>query len=368
MLHNHIQESGLSTTSKLFEEAVSYLCRMYGKGIKVYHQRFANSSKFDGEISPSTFRHSLHCSRGVGVSVKYFTMYAAFAYRNNPASRLSLVAHAASFGVSARDAVRIVKMFLDPQFLSDLRAALVRQNITPALVSFKEYNRVMKLGGQLVTDLRESVAIHVNRKLAWVAHQHSINVRELHSEITSELLEVFYAALPTTRTDQHMHGYLCSALHSRIANLQNKHGSMKRARTVRFTEHGEEKFVQLETNITRLNKASDGDEFGLDDIGTGAENPELHNYEFSRSINSLLRGAKRGTRRYALYCVLLGREVANFTEYLKRKRILRNSARKVSDWLKTKTPEYLSKVFGDWLGVHPESVKRSMDTVAASLL
>ena len=367
MLHAFIEQSGLSTQTNLFEEVVGYLCRLHGTKIKTYHERFNSADTFDGEITPSTFRYTLYTQRDIGMSLKYYTMFLAFNY---DAKRFhSLCAVGASFNVTTRDARRVLRMIGDTGMRRRILRACADLGITRDMVSHDAYLDAITQGHGMINGLRESIAKHVNKQLAWVARSHNVHTSDLHTDVTSELLMIYYSMVPTKRTPEHIHSYLCSALHSRIKNLQNKHGSQKRSRMVQVTEHGEQRFLLLETNETHLNKnASDGEEIGLESLASTDDSRVLHDYEFQRSVDSLLSRVRRGTKRYALYCVLLGRKVSEFSTFLRKRRLLRSETKTASEWLVGKPRDYIAEILGAWLGASPLSVKRGMDDVATCLL
>ena len=231
MLHAFIEQSGLSTQTNLFEEVVGYLCRLHGTKIKTYHERFNSADTFDGEITPSTFRYTLYTQRDIGMSLKYYTMFLAFNY---DAKRFhSLCAVGASFNVTTRDARRVLRMIGDTGMRRRILRACADLGITRDMVSHDAYLDAITQGHGMINGLRESIAKHVNKQLAWVARSHNVHTSDLHTDVTSELLMIYYSMVPTKRTPEHIHSYLCSALHSRIKNLQNKHGSQKRSRRSR---------------------------------------------------------------------------------------------------------------------------------------
>lgn len=367
MLHSFIEQSGLSTQTNLFEEVVGYLCRLHGTKIKTYHQRFGAACDFNGELSPSNFRYSLYTQRDIGMSLKYYAMYVAFNY--NPCRFHSLCATGASFNITVRDARRVLRMMSDDSVRQRTLAACAESGITRDLVSHAAYIEAIEQGHGMINGLRESIAKHVNKQLAWVARSHNVHTSDLHTDVTSELLMVYYAMVPTKRSPEHIHSYLCSALHSRIKNLQNKHGSQKRARMVQVSEHGEQRFMLLETNEAHLNKnAAAGEEIGLESLASADDSRVIHDFEFQRSVEALLSRVRRGTKRYALYCVLLGRRVAAFGSFLRKRRLLRSETKTASEWLIGKPREYVAEILGDWLGASPVSVKRGMDDIATCLL
>lgn len=367
MLHTFIEQAGLSTQSNLFEEVVGYLCRLHGTKIKTYHQRFEAACEFGGELSPSSFRYSLYTQRDIGLSLKYYAMYAAFNY--NPRHHHALCASGASFNITVRDARRVLRLLSDASVRSRVLAACAASSITRDMVSHSAYLKVIAQGHGMINGLRESIAKHVNKQLAWVARAHNVRTSDLHTDVTSELLMVYYAMVPTCRSPEHIHGYLCSALHSRIKNLQNKHGSQKRARMVQVTEHGESRYQLLETNESHLNKnCSAGEEIGLESLASADDSQVIHDFEFQRSVDTLLSRVRRGTKRYALYCVLLGRSVSEFGDYLRKRRLLRSTNKTASEWLIGKPIDYVAEVLGAWLGASPVSVKRGMDDIATCLL
>lgn len=367
-LHTLITANELDINSPIFEEVILYLLRAYGTPIKVYHQRFAKACSFHSELTPARFRTELHDTEYVGVALKFFAGYAALKY--GKVSTRHLTATAPKYGVSKCDAKRVIAMLGQRHYLNAVRSRLVDEGFTAESLDLNAYREALQLGHNVIVGLTDSIAKHVNRNLRWVAKAHNCRTADLNTEITAQVISVYYSILPTHKSDDHVQNYLCSALHSRIKNLANYHSAEKRKRQVKVVENGETRYSLIEASESHLNKFSAGGDsaVSIEEMGGCDDSLELHNFEFTRSVDALFKIAKCKPKRFALYSVLLGRNVPAFAEFLRQKRLLRSETKTVREWLIDKPVAYLAEVLGKWLGVSPAHVQKGMTEMAMILL
>lgn len=368
-LHTLIANNGLDVNSPLFEEVIQYLLRVHGNPIKEYHQRFAKACSFHSELTPARFRTELHDTEYVGVALKFFAGYAALKFGKVPTRHLTVTA--AKFGISKADSKRVIAMLGQRPMLLAIRKRLTAEGFTAECLDLNAYRAALQLGHSIIVGLTDSIAKHVNRNLRWVAKAHNCRPADLNTEITAQVISVYYGMLPTNRSDDHVQNYLCSALHSRIKNLANYHSAEKRKRQVKVTENGEVRYSLIEASESHLNKygaGGDASTVSIEEIGGCDDSLELHNYEFKRSVDALFKIAKCKPKRFALYSVLLGRNVPAFADYLRQKRLLRSDTKTVREWLIDKPVAYLADVLGKWLGVSSGAVQKGMTEMAMILL
>ena len=367
-LHDLIDDKNLNSKTRLFEEVVFYLLRTHGKPIKEYHARFTSVADFSNtEVTAPRFRADLHETAYVGVTLKFFAAYAALVADSTSERRL--VALGQRYGLTQRDSRRVVNMFRDLEVRKKTVSVLNADGIDHQTVDLNAYNDAIALGHELVVGLRDSITKHVRLKLSWVARSHSLRPGDLDTDITSQVISVYYSMLPTKRSRDHIHNYLCATMHSRIKNLQNYHSAAKRKRTVQITEHGEQRYALMEANESHINRyASPDSELSLEQLGGYDDSIEIHNFEFKRSMKRLMENVVRGTKRFALYSVLLGLDCDKFMEHLRKRRLLRSKTKTVREWLRGKSLDYLSEVFGGWLRCPASAVRCGMNEMAATLL
>lgn len=367
-LHTLIENNDLDSKSPLFEEVVLYLLRTHGTAIKVYHKRFAQATAFEGDLTPARFRADLHDTEYVGVALKFFAGYTALIY--DRVSKRHLRTVATRFNLTERDGDRVIAMMSSRNTRTVVRDRLIAAGHTQDTLSLAAYRDALQLGHGIVIGLKDSIAKHVCRKLTWVARAHNCRPSDLNTEITAQVISVYYSMLPTVKSADHVHGYLCSALHSRINNLCNYHSADKRKRQVQVKEYGQIRYSLIEASESHLNRYGTGadTELSIENLAGCDDSLELHNFEFTRSVKSLFQKVKRGSKRFALYSVLLGRDVPAFAEFLRQKRLLRSETKTVKEWLINKSVPYLAEVFSKWLGTSVNAVHKGMTDMAMILL
>lgn len=367
-LHDHIQALGLDNNSNLFEESISYLFKLHGTPIKTYHSRFSKVCSFaDLEITPSQYRVSLYDTAYTGVTLKYYAAYTAFMFEQVTGRHLK--AMAAKFGVSDRDAQRVWHMMDNRAYRLSVVKHYKAAGFSGADFTHSAYLKDIRKGHDNLVALDVSIAKNVAKKLTWVARAHNTKTADLCTEIKVQMLSTYYSSLPTKISDEHIHLRMCSSLHSRINNLCDYHSAGKRKRQVRTVENGEVHFRYVEASESHLNKFASADNaLNIEELGGCDDSRELHNYEFERSVATLFRGVRKGTKREALYNAMLGRDVGGFGKFLRTRRLLRSTTKTVREWLLDKPFEYLTGVFSEWLGASQDSVRKAMNNMALTLL
>lgn len=367
-LHDYIQNNGLDVSSNLYEEAISYLLRIHGAPIKTYHTLFSKACDFKGlEITPSQFRVGLYDTAYTGVVLKYYAAYCAF--MADQVTRRHLRAVSLKFNVTLRDAQRIWALMEDPLYRKRVVQRFRADGFQGTDFNYAAYQRDIKVGHDNLVSLETSVAKNVSKKLTWVARAHNTNTSDLATEIKLQMLSTYYSSLPTKSSPEHIHLRMCSSLHSRINNLCDYHSAEKRKRQVRVVENGEVAYRYIEASESHLNKFATADNaLNIEELGGCDDSKELHNYEFQRSVTTLFRGVRKGTKREALYNAMLGRDFGGFGKFLRTKRLLRSTTKTVREWLIDKPIDYLAGVFSDWLGASQDSVRKAMNNMALTLL
>lgn len=367
-LHDHIQALGLDNSSNLFEETISYLFKLHGTPIKTYHVRFSKACSFAGlEITPSQYRVGLYDTAYTGVTLKYFAAYVAFMFEQASARQLKTVA--SKFTVSVRDAQRVINMMSNRPYRMSVVKHYKAAGFQASDFTHAAYLRDIRKGHDNLVALDTSIAKNVAKKLTWVARAHNTRTADLCTEVKVQMLSTYYSSLPTKCTDEHIHLKMCTSLHSRINNLCDYHSASKRKRQVRTIEQGEVHFRYVEASESHLNKFATADNaLSIEELGGCDDSRELHNYEFERSVATLFRGVRKGTKREALYNAMLGRDVGGFSKFLRTRRLLRSTKKTVREWLIDKPFDYLAGVFSEWLGASQESVRKAMNNMALTLL
>ena len=356
MLHQFLSSRGHRGNQKLLNQVLHYLCRSYGPKMDAYHRAFASVGDFAGKDSPAVFRTQIFGNQKVCMNLRYYLYHCAFNY--SVAKAALLLIQAKQYGVSLRDAKYCLQLVRDKQQRRTVLQALAAQGISARQVKPACLAKDIEQGRYIITDLQESVAKNCQLKLAWIAKAHSIPVSDFFSEVSDALLVVHYMSMPTTRSDVHQYNRLCSALHSRIKNINNKHSAECRKRQIQV---GENEFESMEIRAVMLSTG----ESTMDCDSFEAQDDKLRVLEFKRSCSQLLRSSRAGSKRWSLYSTLFGAPTQSFLNYFNK---IRTGSRDFTQWMAQQDRPTLIQHFSNWLGIAPSRVQYEFQRVAEHVL
>lgn len=348
---------------RVFASTVRYLASGY-ESISEYHkdlQKYVDFREFD--FTAADFRIEISSVCNFILKIRFYTLSLCLARD----ARTVLHSYA-KFGVCKRDAVWAWNSCLKEKSMRKTireTARLKHKELTRELVTSQELQHRLNQTSVLFDELHRNATRQCRKNLRWVSTAHNIPMQDLTCDIMCQVLVSYYQCLPNNFTLGHQLNYLRATLSNRINNMNNYYGAEKRRRMQKV---GEDKYEIIVMSDNQLQKAFGSDEDNVNYETMLGEDARLHTEQMENglTINRLLEDSQ-GTKRGMLYGTVLGRDCADFTEYLRDNGMLKETMNCASEWLMVKPANYIRKVLAKWLDVSVGSVNTGLDTLRNAL-
>ncbi len=360
----HLEE-GTDVFNRVYAATVKYIGSGY-KSIADYHnalQKLVDFKQF--EFTASDFRIDVSSFCRFTLKMRFFVL--AVCLHKEPQT---VIQKYAQYGLERREAVLAWNHLLkDPKAREGIRKtakqkAKTKGGLDITMVSSRELRLRLEQTSSLFAELHRNAKRLVRKNLQWVSVSHNIPIADLTCDIMCKVLLSYYQSLPNRFSDAHQLNYLRASLTNRINNMNNYYGAEKRKRMKKV---GEDKYeiVVMSDNQMWHNPDDDSSNSYEDMLGEDAR-VHTEQMENNLTINRLLEEAE-GTKRHKLYSTVLGRDCAEFTEYLRENGMLKQTMTCATQWLMSKPSKFIRKTLAKWLEVSVDAVTGGLETLRGSL-
>lgn len=343
----------------LFITTVKYHCGSYGDSLKLTHKMIEKCYAFDAELTPAAFRLWSR-TKYVMVNLKFFTLW----WANRNRLTLAQINEAAKrYGVKKCDAY----------IINDLMRRDDIEKVDDSLTSIDAVNGYLETLKEITPQIAVAVKRTATNKCRWICKSSSITVDDIVADLLGELVCVYYADLPNNKCREHVELRMFKAVGSRVANYQDRASAGKRKRSVQIRhKDGSVDYEYVERNETQMcsNQMANTDSdtpFSIDALAEDQAGVEtLHDYEFQRSKEKVLRTTKASSKKGILYRLLFGEHNDSFYDYLRNSRITR-SLKSCCEWIAGVPLSRFVSVFSEFAGVKEQAVVRSIAQLRAQV-
>ncbi|QQO90493.1 hypothetical protein pEaSNUABM5_00351 [Erwinia phage pEa_SNUABM_5] len=347
----------------VYASTIRYLASGYSS-ISDYHRALQEHVDFrELEFTAADFRIQISSVCNFILKLRFYSLSLCLAREPR-----DIIHSYAKFGVAKRDAIWAWNTCLKDRIVRKQIAAtakLKHKELCADLVSPGELRHRLGQTSVLFDEVHRNATRLCRKKLRWVATAHNIQMEDLTCDIMCQVLTSYYQCLPNNFTLSHQLNYLRATLTNRINNMNNYYGAEKRRRMEKV---GEDKYEIVVMSNNQLQKAFGSDEDTVDYETMLGEDARLHTEQMENglTINRLLEDSQ-GTKRGKLYMTVLGRDCADFTDYLRNNGMLKDTMTCASEWLMAKPTTFIRKTLAKWLDVNVCSVNTGLDTLRNAL-
>ena len=353
---------GSAEFRKVYAATVRYVGSGY-KSIAGYHrdlQAVVDFKQF--EFTAADLRIDLSSICRFTLKMRFFVL--AVCFHKEPQE---IIQKYASYGLSKREAVLAWNTLLksDDERKTIRRTAKAKhKGLVLAMVSSRELRVRLDQTSSLFAELHRNAKRLVRKNLQWVSLSHNIPIADLTCDIMCKVLLSYYQSLPNKFSEAHQLNYLRASLTNRINNMNNYYSAEKRRRMHKV---GEDKYEIIVMSDNQMwHDPNDDSSASYEDMLGSDARVHTEQMENSLTINRLLVDSE-GTKRHRLYTTVLGRDCADFTEYLRENGMLKNTMTCATEWFMAKPYKFIRKTLAKWLDVSITSINAGLDTLRGSL-
>lgn len=353
---------GSAEFRKVYAATVRYVGSGY-KSIAGYHrdlQAVVDFKQF--EFTAADLRIDLSSICRFTLKMRFFVL--AVCFHKEPQE---IIQKYASYGLSKREAVLAWNTLLksDDERKTIRRTAKAKhKGLVLAMVSSRELRVRLDQTSSLFAELHRNAKRLVRKNLQWVSLSHNIPIADLTCDIMCKVLLSYYQSLPNKFSEAHQLNYLRASLTNRINNMNNYYSAEKRRRMHKV---GEDKYEIIVMSDNQMwHDPNDDSSASYEDMLGSDARVHTEQMENSLTINRLLVDSE-GTKRHRLYTTVLGRDCADFTEYLRENGMLKNTMTCATEWFMAKPSKFIRKTLAKWLDVSITSINAGLDTLRGSL-
>lgn len=312
----------------LFDVVVEHF--VLNTNITDFHRKLEGLVSFkDLEISASQFRISLSESGQVILNMRYYAAYLAM-YRGLD----SMVAedNYRRFDLCRCDAVRIF------QSVKRLRT-MITNKIKSKGHTVKDFSPAafdaVRLGfDKHYKELSKHIRIKTSKKLRFIFQFNNMDRRDFHAELLICALRAYYKLHPCNRSDEYVLNYMRSTVNNRVVNIIEHYTTEKRQN---LFSHGEGEDRSYRLNVVAESQLavtynSDGEEMPIENLYDDSVLTKTLN-EFDYSVDRWLDKIGTRTRKGSILAIFVGRDVNEFTSWLRKKRLLRSKDKTCQDFI-----------------------------------
>lgn len=353
---------GSAEFRKVYAATVRYVGSGY-KSIAGYHrdlQAVVDFKQF--EFTAADLRIDLSSICRFTLKMRFFVL--AVCFHKEPQE---IIQKYASYGLSKREAVLAWNTLLksDDERKTIRRTAKAKhKGLVLAMVSSRELRVRLDQTSSLFAELHRNAKRLVRKNLQWVSLSHNIPIADLTCDIMCKVLLSYYQSLPNKFSEAHQLNYLRASLTNRINNMNNYYSAEKRRRMHKV---GEDKYEIIVMSDNQMwHDPNDDSSASYEDMLGSDARVHTEQMENSLTINRLLVDSE-GTKRHRLYTTVLGRDCADFTEYLRENGMLKNTMTCATEWFMAKPSKFIRKTLAKWLDVSITAINAGLDTLRGSL-
>ncbi|AWY08596.1 hypothetical protein HOT49_gp344 [Erwinia phage vB_EamM_Alexandra] len=359
----------IEETSEEFRQVYAATIRYIGSGYKSiagYHRDLQAAIDFKQfEFTAPDLRIDISSVCRFTMKLRFFVL--AVCLHKDPVETIQKYAQ---YGLSKREAVLAWNLILkdDTQRKQIRRTAKARAKtkggLDVTMVSSRELRLRLDQTASLFGEIHRSAKRLVRKNLMWVSKSENIPLPDLTCDVMCKVLLSYYQSLPNKFSEAHQLNYLRASLNNRINNMNNYYSADCRKRMHKV---GEDKYEILVMSDNQMwhNPDDDSSNSYEDMLGEDAR-VHTEQMENNLTINRLLEDAE-GTKRHKLYQTVLGRDCAEFTEYLRENGMLKQTMTCATQWIMAKPTKFIRKTLASWLQVSVDAVTGGLETLRGSL-
>ncbi|UAW96829.1 hypothetical protein pEaSNUABM22_00342 [Erwinia phage pEa_SNUABM_22] len=360
---------GIEEGSEAFRRVYAATIRYVGSGYKSiagYHRDLQAAVDFKQfEFTAPDLRIDISSVCRFTLKMRFFVL--AVCLHKDPVATIQKYA---LYGLSKREAVLAWNLILkdDAQRKQIRRIAKQksksRGGLDITMVSSRELRLRLEQTSSLFAIIHKSAKGLVRKKLNWVCKSENIPQADMTCDIMCKVLLSYYQSLPNRFSEGHQLNYLRASLTNRINNMNNYYSADCRKRMHKV---GEDKYEILVMSDNQMWHNPDDDSSNSYEDMLG-EDARIHTEQMENNltINRLLEEAE-GTKRHKLYQTVLGRDCAEFTDYLRENGMLKQTMTCATQWLMAKPTKFIRKTLANWLEVSIDAVTGGLETLRGSL-
>ncbi|QYW03642.1 hypothetical protein pEaSNUABM34_00340 [Erwinia phage pEa_SNUABM_34] len=363
------QRLNLEEDSEQFRRVYAATIKYIGSGYKSiagYHRDLQSEVDFKQfEFTAPDLRIDISSICRFTLKLRFFVL--AVCLHKDPKE---IVQKYAAYGLSKREAVLAWNTLLKEVAARTQIRRMAKQKsktkggLDVTMVSSRELRLRLDQTASLFAELHRSAKRLVRKNLMWVSKSENIPLPDLTCDIMCKVLLSYYQSLPNRFSEAHQLNYLRASLNNRINNMNNYYSADCRKRMHKV---GEDKYEILVMSDNQMwHNPEDDSSASYEDLLASDARVHTEEMENNLTINRLLEEAE-GTKRHKLYSTVLGRDCAEFTEYLRDNGMLKQTMTCATQWFMAKPYKFIRKHLAQWLEVAVETVNAGLVTLRGSL-
>lgn len=359
-------EFGSDAFTAVFSSTLEHICA--NTNIKVYHRQLSEAVNFSElEISPAQFRLSVADSGYVCAELKF---YCTTLCLSKSLDKLEAESLYPQFNVCLSDATQTFRsLSVRPSIIRTIRRSVKDRNIKADSFSPKNLRQIKSKFASFAPELQEHIKYITYKKLTFIRKSFNMSHDDFWSELLIYCLRAYYKSVPNDFSDLKQLNYLRRSITNRALNIIDCYKSQKRQRLVNMgTDNGDgAKFVLMVTAESQLPTGADGEAQSLDSMCESDCWTNAADVQDSRlSIQAMLERHKN-TKRGAILAVFSGHDVPEFSNWLRKRRILRSQDKNCQDILNARPKQERIELVAEFLKVKPTSIEKALGEFANEL-
>lgn len=302
--------------------------------------------------SAKVFRLSIQDQRYTNLDLKLFALRLARLPRN--ATPKDVMTIASSLSILHNDARMIAILYEENAwFKRSIRQAGRQVGRNNPLLDHKG---IESLFNRVYPSVLKYIKFIAFKKLRFIVKSDNVGFEDLHSELSTKMLQAFYSMIPVQATDQHIINYLKRVVHNHCINMIKSRTSQKRGRLVNVgtDKNNEAQFSLLCVSQNQISAGVDEDGNEVDVLNVA--NDSHSKFELQFSISEVLDSVKSNKKKYRFLSLLLGTEDKEFTEWLRSQSLCRVNEDNTDVQVRT-TVQLFNTYVADFLNVSYRQVE-----------
>jgi hypothetical protein len=303
------------------------------------------------EYSAKLFRLSIQDQRYANLDLKLFSLRLA---RMKSPTKEDAFSLGALLGITRNDTFMVYTLFSENGWfrraLCQAGRKVGRNNV---LLDPKEIDTLFT---RIYPSILKYIKFISYKKLRFIVKSDNITFEDMHSDLSTKVLQSFYSLIPAQATELHIINYLKRAVHNHAINIIKSHTSQKRGRLVNVgsDKNNENQFSLLCVSQNQVHTGVDEDGNPVDILNVA--NDAHTKFELEFSVSEVLNSVKHRKKKYRFISLLMGKEDAEFTDWLKQEELCKPSEDNVDVQARCSANEFNGYV-AEFLKVTPGKVE-----------
>lgn len=156
--------------------------------------------------------------------------YAALNLALNPINVKMLETLHKGFGITLPDVLLLRTIFSRQNFRREMRASPRMVNIDSKTIGPRDMDKVRKTFASFQAPIMRHIRNKTYKKLRFVANSENSEHRDIHSEIMTKALTVYYSMMPTDKSEAYVLNYIRRSCTNHVLNIIDSATTEKRGR------------------------------------------------------------------------------------------------------------------------------------------